>query len=1450
MSQDVFSLLNREIPQISDFDFPTPYDVLIKGGAHKADSLPGIVAAKIRSSEGQAKINLDKAMELIADPAKDLAPQALDESNEATHEVTESGIVGKQGTAADSTEVTQLSAPAGNAPDAPSGGGSPDLPGLAVSVEELRQELNRIFSEISGILFERPSPSVVEMKAQIDQLDAVITALCNAEESFAAPLIADALTMQTYLNTAIVSRTHCEERLAQLEDHLASELSHKEKFEKLLDVYSRDICRTGRVHTAALQDILSGRVELQDQATAMLRMGVGIVGTDLQAFELRLSQAMASELRAMLPQENPASQKMLTALCRLSFVSGADPRAMLEILEKAPAWTNQDHMTALIDVMGKACASTMLSPEGESTPAQRAEVMRFVDMLFQGAKFEASLEVIEMKKLLLPGHEAEVELQDACMLASSHLFNHVLDSASGAAPNVDVKRGAALRSATEGVSSQSLLLTPDLVDKLHKKVNIEEFNYHMAHVALLQKKAAQAGLIPASPVALNAMNSMEGWCSSLGLSKAVARYAGELDEAFAQEGDDAKRLLLELQGASRQFVRGFAGKAERDAASAMISTRSGMTDISTHAKYEGRMYESSDDFIARKALDLHIANLSALEGEDRFAENGQGFQLDGEAVDRSIFLNIQQAMEKQVGNWTNAILMSSELETLKNLEQELEQRAATQKSAAKRLAVFKANRLGMESIEEASQLVDSIRSAGLALRAEHKSQLDALESIRPSWLHQHPERKRVGATVLRIAELNSELRQIEENIAGGAQGEELAIWHQRSEELEHDIAALIDSLKGVHPTRLVHSSRLEGQAPSLEVILGQMLPRAKAMSYFNDKNVLVKGKLVTQAKADLLQTKEMHAQLKAQQKVIDKGFKVMVKVLGSPLEKRISAAVSAAVLKTFCEFQHTTQSFNIHEQGVREQIDRQLAAWGLDTGKTFISLFVGKNLRSMTTADGRLDMERLRADVKKQDMAIAMEERKEQASIDGRGRLRAWHRAKSEVNAMLASNERQRWEGIHSLLQEASVPGCGFVYDTSRGLVIDTGTVFSPLSGDKSPLTKLNITNPLSLRFQALHDNSLTVTRGPNGTFSVLLKGGASAAIGATAKLSSGRLMASGTASGGGSNIHGVALSFSNQSDTEAFLREFMKPASDLNLFEDSRTWQTAADVRFIEGYSVSGSLGGGFSVTAFTQKLADRQTMGGSTSVSSLTASQGFNISGTLDIGHTSTKNVHGETVTFTRKWKASASASASVGLIQAKVDSAGSIGKKTLSSIPKLTPKAASSIDFEDRWDLVIEENGISEKTKLETSCPANRVSHGFLRLLLLPRELRAAIEENPAFYDEFHALVRDLPPTARLVVERKLKESVLKEVRQLFVQARMAPDTEKESLIDKAHKLLADKASYRSARLSIRNVAPQDISRNWSPGLGIVQYKRSSGFGIITRSDAVEIPLPPAADDGSDD
>ena len=1436
MSQDIFSLLNRELPDIVDFDFPTPYEALTQRNARGTEGLPASVASMVQDAEAPIKDDMEKARELASEPAKTLTPQLLEESRETTHEVTESGIAAGQkiqGTG----QTVSVDRPAASA--------------HSVSMEDVHRELDNISEVIRGILLDRPSPSVAEMNALLERLDAVITTLAEGEELLVEPAIADALTLQAYLNTAIASRTHCEERLGQLNEFLASDRSHGDKLDRMLSVYAQGVCSIGRMQTKALQDIVSGRAELQDQATALLRMGVGIVGTDLQAFELRLSQAMAAELKATLPDGHPASQNMLLALCRLALVSGADPRAMLTILEHAPAWTNQEHMTTLVEVMGHAYADAMTQSR-ESTPAQRSEILRFVDMLFQGAKFEASLDVLQMKKLLLPGHEAEAELQDACMLVSSHLLNHVLDRASGAAPHVDVKRTSAIRNAAEGVSAHSFLLTPQLVASLRNKVTLEEFNYHIAHVALLQKKAALAGLIPASDEQIEAMNDIARWCRTLGLSENVASYAGELDEAFAREGDDAKRLLLELQGASRQFVRGFAGKAERDAASAMISARSEMSNTSRHVKFESKMYQSSDDFIARSALDLHIANLSALEGEGRFAEGSHGLELNGEAVDRSIFINLQLAMTARLEDSTATDLLTAERQDIERLGTELERRAETQKEIAKKLAVFKACREGMESMEQASRLADMARTSGRAILAERKTQMDALDSIRSSWLHQHPERRRVCASVLRIAELNSELRQIEEALAGGQpQGEELAIMHQRSAELEHDLAALIESLKGVHPTRLVSSSKLEGQAPSLDVILGQMLPRARAMSYFHDKTAVdAKGRPITQAKADLLHAKEMRTMLKEQQKVIDKGLKVFIKVLGSPLADRIRAAVSAATLKVFCESQHTAQSFNIHEEGVRQQIDRQLAVWGLDTGKALIGLFVGQSLRGMTTLDGRLDMERLRIEVKKQDMSIAKEERKEQARIGGRGALRAWHRARKEVNAMLASEERTRWQGIHSLMQEASMPGGGFVYDVSRGLVVDTGSVFSPLSGDHALLTKINSTHPLSIRFQAMHDNSMTVMRGPNGTFSVLLKGGASASLGATIKLTSGPVMGTGNVSGGGSNIHGVALSFKDQADTEAFLREFMKPHSDLNLYGASRSWQTATQVRFIEGYSVSGSISGGFSVTTFAHALGNLQKDSGDSSSFSWATSLGLNITVSGSVNHTSTRNVHGETVTLTRGWKASASVNASNNIIQTNNDASGKLEKKTLTTVPKLNSSASGAVDFEDRWDLVIEENGISEKTKLETSCPANRVSSSFLRLLLLPKELRAALEGNPRFYDDFLALVRDLPPTARLVVERKLKESVLQEVRQLFVQARMAPDAEKQELLKQAHNLLASKKSYRSATLSIRNVAPQDISRNWSPGLGIFQYKRSSGFGVITRGDAVQIPLPPVADDGIED
>ena len=62
-----------------------------------------------------------------------------------------------------------------------------------------------------------------------------------------------------------------------------------------------------------------------------------------------------------------------------------------------------------------------------------------------------------------------------------------------------------------------------------------------------------------------------------------------------------------------------------------------------------------------------------------------------------------------------------------------------------------------------------------------------------------------------------------------------------------------------------------------------------------------------------------------------------------------------------------------------------------------------------------------------------------------------------------------------------------------------------------------------------------------------------------------------------------------------------------------------------------------------------------------------------------------------------------------------------------------------------------------------------------------------------------------------------------------------------LKKAHELLASSDSYTPTRITIRNVAPSDISRNWSPGLAAFQYARNNTFARIRSDNVLNIPLP---------
>ena len=128
-----------------------------------------------------------------------------------------------------------------------------------------------------------------------------------------------------------------------------------------------------------------------------------------------------------------------------------------------------------------------------------------------------------------------------------------------------------------------------------------------------------------------------------------------------------------------------------------------------------------------------------------------------------------------------------------------------------------------------------------------------------------------------------------------------------------------------------------------------------------------------------------------------------------------------------------------------------------------------------------------------------------------------------------------------------------------------------------------------------------------------------------------------------------------------------------------------------------------------------------------------------------------------------------------------------------------------------------------------------------MFMPEDVEKKIHADPAFATAFDKLVTGLPPTARLSLKCSLKASVLAEVRELMARARgMGSEEERHAAQKKVSELLADTASYRPSRIVVRNASPQDISKNWSPGLLAFQIARERSF-LRMSSQALEIQLP---------
>ena len=1234
------------------------------------------------------------------------------------------------------------------------------------------------------------------------------TASCDA--------ILKARLMETriQLSNAIESRTHLEARIADLHQLIHDATASKaQSMDALADLSLA--WRNGKEQTQIMQRMAAGDPQALQNAAEGLSLGIGVVGDDLEVLERTLVETAATLLRRFQSAEHPLSHDTLRDLARLSLHAGQRPEVMLDMVQQGMAWvTSTGHRDTLVQVLASGVSGTVGQAD-QGSPASRAETLRYVDMVFQGAYPEYADTALELKKLLLPGHEQEVELQHQCTVASRHLLSLL---SAGEGPSGKSRTDALERTfhGMETASARSFLLTPDLVDRLCQKVDIQNFNYHLAHVALLQKRALDAGLLPLTQAGAVSPGNVREWCQTLGLDARVVDYAERLQLDLDNPRVGA-RYQRELQRACDHFVRGFRGATEANEAGRLVIKRAKLTGTSGAARREHSLYESSPEYLARLALDHHIVNLTGLiRPEERFVEGDKGMTLDGAAVDVAMAGQTEALYKSMLGD-----------ESPEDARARVEGKAQKQREFLSDLQRFEDHAGTMRTLAYSTGEAVRLRAAAGSDEKLVKDMEQNRALLQVTWPHRRAGRMDVCKTVLTIEERYKDLSALPENASAAERAD-----------LQRQIDELCQKLHGVSPFTLGHSFRRRNDTPDLETVLQVMLPRARALQFF-EARIYVNGLPSTEAKEALRRISQARAEISRLQKGIDKSFKALTKQIGKDNIRQIQQTVVAGLYKVFVESQQPLSTFSIHDPQTERAVRDQLKTWGMPVDASLTKQFVRLTLAALTKSDGTLDEKMLRreAGLTNLDFAgkVSAEAMRQSLRDEGTGRLAARRQTRDFINNTLLSDTRRRAEGVRALMRDASLPGSGFVYDRARGMVMDTGAIFLPTSSPTSLVNLVDLSHPLSVRLRLMHDNSLTVCNVGNGCYQVMLKGGFAASVGATIKAAipgtGNKAVLSGNASH--KSEHGLALTFSSAQDCEAFLNVFMRPDSGVHLNSPERPESSvllaATQIRFIDGRTVSSDVSAGVMMPLFQRALGHGVAASGSGTATLALAGE---------VTRQVEQNARGETTTLSVKGRATLAAGASVGLVHGT----------TMLGSRKAGVTQGQSLDLEQRFKLATGPQGLLPSCCMETECSIGQLKTGItqdiVRLLLLPSAVSKCMNQDPAFCSAFEKLMRGLPPTARLTVHRDLKPSVLDAVRGLFIRARMTTDdTTRDSALNEAHSLLASFDSYTPTRLSIKNVVPAAIAKNWSPGLGAFQYARSTTLARFRTGETLNIPLPQA-------
>lgn len=1243
--------------------------------------------------------------------------------------------------------------------------------------------------------------SITEQKKHLTETD---------DPDLLTPIELRLMETQGQVDRAITSRSHLNERMAEIAGIVESPASIEEKIEKLCNFES--VWRLGQEQTRVLQGFLSGDINAVENLLPAFEAGIGMVNEDFRDFSEGLSTALYRLFEEEFQSRSltPPTQEAFRALTAHCFRRGDSPASVVPALLGGTAWASSpEHQSTLLKIFFDELASPPPADEGRA--ALLGQRMAYVDMIFQGASREFSDTALILKKMLCPGDEQLAELQHQSLMVGRALQEFVLEHQK----NSSLQKKAVGHLANSSLSARSYLLTPALVKAFQDTTGLkkEDFNYHMAHAAVLQMRAMQAGILPGAKEALDAEVTV--WCTELGLDHATARYAAELDARLTTISEGGGLWMRSLIGAGALFTRGLEGELAGARAGATVVKQARSSLPTFHAAEKtNAFYQTSGNYLAHEALDRTLADLTGIIDETRFAR-ATGFEHNDELINA----NMRDRMTRLMDNMYARVREDSGVD-LRQTEADLE---AQRTAFLNDLRTMQNRSKAMQDLASSSRELVGLRQT----LSENEALLAAMTAdkklVHLSWPHKHPERLRIAETVLEIEALRRDLEQADE----GARPR-----------IESNIGHLLESLRDVDPFSLTRS-RNRDHIPDMDLLLGTMLPRARALHFFKARRTY-DGIAMSEADLAMRNIRRCRGNIMENNRIHDRALKALVSRIGSTSIDTIRKTITAAVLKAFTESQQDFARFNLRSPAVQRQVKDQLDAWGLTLTSTLRSSLMRSTVESLINDDGTLredKLKKLAGDELTLSGKLSLDSMKQRLrEEENYSRFKAWRAGLHKEALGLIDDDRRRREGVRTLMAEAALPGSGFVYSRERGLNIDTGKKFSPIITKNTPLSVTNLASPLSVRLKAMAKDSLMVSNIGDGGYQVLLKGGMAASLGAMFKVELPNAVLPLEGDLHAEKEKGIALTFTSREDCEAFLAAFLDKEAGIRNADkkhageaqneknyDPDIWRRASQIRFVHGHSVSADLGVSAMFTLFGT------TFGGSPVA--LSSSLTFKTKFSGGVTRSVEENALGQKITFSR----------SVGFSQIATIGTGATASETYVTLTGLNKAKNLSLAVRQDCTLVTGEKGIMPDTSMDYEFATGGLSGELICHMFMPEDVEKKIHADPAFATAFDKLVTGLPPTARLSLKCSLKASVLAEVRELMARARgMGSEEERHAAQKKVSELLADTASYRPSRIVVRNASPQDISKNWSPGLLAFQIARERSF-LRMSSQALEIQLP---------